>query len=175
MRPITTLLLSLIGAIGVVPARAHAQACDSVIAEMQSKYRSGFKTSITIMSQQANAVSEFSGPGAGVSGVTSDARLVPASSTAMSSSVAGGSVGLIEYSDRTPGTYGYSAAPKNTERFDVYISATYFYIHNLRWGNYQWVFNPRCENGIMWGFGTAVGNANGSNRALFVLSYGYTK
>lgn len=174
MYPRTTALSLLVCSIGAISTSAHAQACDSIIAEMQAKYRAGFKTAVTIMTQQANGVSEFSGPGAGIAGVTSDARLVPAGPSAMSSSVPGGSFGLFEYSDRPPNSSGYSADPKATEQFDVYLSATYFYIRNRYWGNYQWVFNPRCENGVIWGFGTAVGNANGSNRALFVLSFGYT-
>lgn len=165
------------GLVAMLSASARAQSCAAVFSEMQAKSAAGLKTALTVTTHQANGLSSFSGPGAGLTTVSSEARLV-SSGGLMTTTAAGGVKGLVQFSDRSwyssPYFQWYSAKQDATEPFDVYLSATSLWVYNNKWGCWAYIPNLRCENGLIWGLGTPIGNNNGSNRAVWVLNYSYS-
>lgn len=159
---------------------AHAQSCANTVAEMAAKSAQGYRTSLTYISYQANGLSSYAGR-------TFEAYLKWDGSR-MSSRATGGHAGSIQFSDRSHGIYGCTPAQawdcphvqdftiysESMESVDVYLTSSTIQIYNNKWGYWITISNPQCANGVIWGLGTPVGNANGSNRAVYVFSYAYT-
>lgn len=166
--------------VSLLPAHAHAQSCSAVISQMVANWQnSGLKTRVTVLSHQKNGIRAFSGARPPVDGAPDyEARLVWNGSW-MTNLATGGTPGLMQFVDRFNTTVGndqnFSVHPPHMEGVDFYLSASYLVIHNRVWGNYLWIPNPQCSNGVMWGLGDPIGNANGQNKALYVFSYSFSQ
>jgi hypothetical protein len=161
----------------VYSASASAEPCDALISEMVAMSAAGHMTKLTVTSHQANGVSSFSGqdslnyyPGVVLEGY--NGRVM----TSMNRGI-----GYMVFSDRSwydsPYFQHYSTKYKDAASLVLSLSPekiSMAYVPNDD-APAHWVGipQPQCENGLIWGLGTPVGDGNGSNRALWVFSYSY--
>ncbi len=160
-----------------LPAAAHAQSCATLINTMANAWTNNhLKTTVTVMSHQANGLSAYSGAHPGGTGLPQyEARLVW-NGNWMLSTIQGGSPGLMQFSDRYT-TYipaaqaqNYSVEPGQMDGVDIYLSTAYAVVYDRVWGNYMWVINPQCSNGVMFGLGDPIG-LNNTGQAMWVFSF----
>lgn len=181
MRSKLTILTLVCIAVVTVPFGAKAQSCASVVADMVNKWQTGRqKTALTLVTHQANGLSAFSGarpmnPGS----PQYEARLVYDGSYWMTTTASGGVKGQMQFSDRIVRVVGnndqpYSAQTADMEPIDIYLSASYIYVYDNKWGNWSFIPSPQCQNGTIWGLGTPIANNNAGKRALWIFSYSFS-
>jgi len=174
----TTFTLFAALAVTVASAEVRAQSCTPVINLMKEKSANGLKTTLTVMSHQANTLRAYSGSHIIVPGAPQyEARLL-FNGNWMTTATPGGVRGLMQFVDRfntaIPPGQNYSVDPPQMDAVDFYLSSSSIWIYNTRWGNWIAIPNPRCENGVIWGFGDPIGNTNGGRLALYVFSYAFS-
>jgi hypothetical protein len=159
--------------------QVHAQSCTSVINLMKEKSANGLKTTLTVMSHQANTLRAYSGTHVIVPGAPQYEAKLLFNGNWMTTATPGGVKGLMQFVDRfntaIPPGQNFSVDPPQMETVDFYLGASSIWIFNHRWGNWTAIPNPRCENGVIWGFGDPIGNTNGAGRlALYTFSYAFS-
>jgi hypothetical protein len=168
-------------AVVAAPFGAKAQSCTSVFADMVGKWQTGRqKTALTLVTHQANGLSAFSGarpmnPGS----PQYEARLVYDGGYWMTTVASGGVKGQMQFSDRVvrvsgSGDQPYSAQLADMEPIDIYLSASYIYVYDNKWGNWSLISGLQCQNGLIWGLGTPIANNNAGKRALWIFSYSFS-
>jgi hypothetical protein len=154
-----------------------AEPCYALISEMLAKSAAGHMTKLVVTSHQANGVSSFSGqdPTAYYPGVVLEGY----NGRAMTSMNRG--IGYMVFSDRSwydsPYFQHYSTKYKDAASLVLSLSPERISMAYVPTdgapGHWVGIPQPQCENGLIWGLGTPVGDDNGSNRALWVFSYSY--
>jgi hypothetical protein len=152
-------------------AQAHAQTCSQLIDQMKAASDSGLGTYLSISSSQANKITTSSGVGL-------SSAVLFWNIDRMTSGI--GYDGRFQFNDRNNSGYvngasqNFSMLSQSTEAFQVWIvkegTNARASIRNRVWGNYLDI-PLTCSNGIMYGFGTAIGNANGALPAMYVFSF----
>ncbi len=157
--------------------KAQAQSCLAQVNDMRAHYPT-YYTRVFVTSSQANKVSS-SAARALNNLLTSGALLSWDGAQMTTLGVAG--TGELQFNDRlNPGqapntSQSFSVTPSQRDNFSLSISAdgTVVKIIDNRWGSTLTINNPTCSNGIMFGFGTPIGNTNGGNLAMYVFSFTY--
>lgn len=64
--------------------------------------------------------------------------------------------------------------PSSVEKTELFMSSngSSVSIHNLTWNYWISINNPTCSDGVLYGFGTPVGNANGGRPAMYIIARG---
>lgn len=177
----TTIKALAVAVVTLASMAAHAQSCTATLNEMISKWQTeGKKTTLTMLSHQGNGLRTFSGAHAPVAGAPEyEARLVW-NGNWMTNTAPGGSRGKVQFSDRlnttqsTFATQNFSVVPGAMTEFDFYVGSNLIVLRDATWGNWIWISNLRCENGVIWGLGDPIGNNNGGRRAVYVFSFGFS-
>lgn len=166
--------LALIGALG---ASVRAQNCkpmmDSLNAKTQNTdpVRCCWVLRATVASGQANKLDTFTGR---TDIYTNRGALMWASPDGSFSPY---TPGEMQFSDRVnsavDSNQNFSVVPSAVEKINVAIaqggsSAT---IKNLTWGYTITIQNPVCSDGLMYGFGTPVGNTNAGRPAMWIIAF----
>jgi len=76
------------------------------------------------------------------------------------------------YSDRlTGGSIGNPFSIGSPDQFSIYVSAAgHVWINNQTWG--AWTdFQGECSNNVLYGWGAPLGQNNGSDKAMYVISF----
>jgi hypothetical protein len=157
---------------------AEAQDCKAVADEMRRQYTQfGNGTRFTIVSGQANKIAtNSSGP-----------KVYPdySTSTFVANQYGYGPSGWaaseMRFSDRDNALFpsgvsqNFSEKWGDPEPFDFWMAwdGSAATIWNLQWGYAIVMSQLTCVDGIMYGFGTPVGNANAGRPAMYVLSYAF--
>jgi hypothetical protein len=161
---------------------ARAQSCTPVFNQMKSFWQLyQLKTSITMMSNQTNTLRTYAGAHQPVEGSPQyEARMVPHENGSwLTTAVPGGVPGLQQFSDRfsttiTARDQNYSVDLPHLETIDIWMGENVVMLFNRNYTYTITINNPRCENGVIWGFGEPIGNHNTrGSRALYVFSYGF--
>jgi hypothetical protein len=84
-----------------------------------------------------------------------------------------GSTGKMLYSDRfsTGNIYGSPFSITAPDAFSIYVNATgHVWVYNQTWG--AWTdFQGECSNNVLYGWGAPIGQNNGSDKAMYVISF----
>ena len=83
-----------------------------------------------------------------------------------------GSAGKMIFSDRfTAGSIGNPYSISAAEPFSIYVNSTgHVWIYNQTWG--QWTdFQGECLNNVLYGWAAPIGQNNGSDKAMYVISF----
>jgi len=174
--------LAMVVGVALLGFEARAQSCVSMIDGMRSR-SPGEYTVVSVTSSQANKLSS-SAASVNASGFSTGAYLTW-NGYEMSSFGSNGISGSLQYNDRnnpgyvTGAAQNFSTHAGQTDGFAISIfgDGTRVVIRNLVWNNTIVIENPICTDGIMYGFGTPVGNHNGTNpdgsvrKAMYVFSF----
>lgn len=158
---------------------AEAQDCRAVADEMRRQYNQlGNGTRFTIVSGQANKIAtNSSGP-----------KVYPDYSTSTFVGIQygygpppGKAASEMRFSDRNSALFPNGVSQNFSERwgdpepFNFWMAwdGSTATIWNLKWGYSIVMSQLKCIDGIMYGFGTPIGNANAGRPAMYVLSYAF--
>lgn len=158
---------------GLLASGAHAQTCQDMVNEMKQRSLAGSPTFVTISSSQGNKITTTAGR------PTHDGQVwLMWNGFQMTSEVAGGYVGRVQFNDRnqpivTNAAQSFSTRESQNEYLDMSIASTNTSItlRNRTWGYTINIPQVTCSDGLMFGFGTPVGNGNGGRSALWVFSF----
>lgn len=160
----------------LVPTSAQAQTCSQLVDDLRSWVTSGGPNPInvvrvTVVSNQKNTISTWSGT---VGSTYSAAELSSWSGLFLMPYT--GNPGKQLFSDRVNLSCTGSSQPlsaNSSETIEVFVSSSEVWLHNLSWNYWIQVTSLSCANGVMFGFGTAIGS-NGGLPALWILSFAKT-
>jgi len=164
-----TTAVALVACLG--GAQAQAQTCGQMLDQMKAASDRGEGTFLSVSSSQANKISTSSGVGL-------YSTVLFWHVDRMTSGL--GYDGYFQFNDRNNTGYvngasqNFSMLKPHTEAFQVWIvkegDNARASIRNRVWGNYLDI-PLTCAQGVFYGFGTAIGNHNGSQPAMFVFSF----
>lgn len=178
-----SLMVVVVVGFTVLSGRADAQTCLQMVNDMRSQLllpNTGI--AITVTSSQANKISTSSGrePFGGAARVWWDPGYLPGGALSTGSGVyAGANAGSMQFSDRNNTNYvsgaaqNFSTQAPHLEGFELHIfnNGTQARIHNRMWGYDIDIPALTCSDGLMYGFGSPIGNWNGGLSAMYVFSY----
>lgn len=147
---------------------ADAQTCMQMVDDMVANKLANRGVWMYIASSQANKVSTSTmGASMAVHGIRRMGSFYP------------GAEAPMQFSDRMNTSYPHQNFDINnghTELVDVEVwinpdGTASAFIHNLVYNFYLNIPNLTCNNGMMYGFGTPIGNANLGRSAMYILTY----
>lgn len=165
----TTLLLS--AAMLALSGNAHAD-CTTYVAGLIS-YASQSQPSrvqVSLTVKQGNGLSASSTP---FYASSSEVGPPGVAEIDWNGSYLQGSTGKLIFSDRftTGSITGNPYAIGSPEYFSIYVNASgHVWIYNQTWG--FWTdFQGECLNNVLYGWGAPIGLNNGSDKAMYVISF----
>lgn len=165
--------LVLMAATFLVGQGAQAQTCQDMVNDMKTRSLGGHTIYVNVSSSQANKIATTVGRP-----VYGGEVFVAWDGTKLTSEHARGYVGFQQFSDRNHtssvgAAQNFSTQYNLTEYVDLSISGTgsSATIVNRSWNYTINIPQLTCSDGVMFGFGTPIGNANGGRPALYVISY----
>lgn len=148
--------------------------CGATMADLISYSSSSSiaRVQVSFTIKQSNGLSASSTPFE-VSGQVGPPGVVEIDSNGGYLSNSGNKPGKILYSDRftTGNQYGNPYATTAPDLFDMWINPSgYVWIYNKTWGVWN-TFQGTCSNGLLSGWGEPIGQHNGSDKAMYVISF----